>query len=407
MHDQHGERRPRPGPFATGRWPHRRTGHVAAALAVLMSLASCSSQPSGETETTSPGSTEPTTSASSAAPSASSPPAPGQSESPSAAPTEPITSPETIATDLQAPWSITFYRDTPLVSERDTARIVELDDQGQARVVAEIEEAAPAGEGGLLGIAVHEEYLYAYLTTESGNRIDRFELTGQPGSLALGTRESVLTGIPSGTIHNGGRLAFGPDGMLYATTGDGGSSQHAQDVGSLAGKILRMTPTGEVPPDNPFDGSLVYSYGHRNVQGIAWAPDGTMYASEFGQDTWDELNVIEAGGNYGWPVVEGEADEEGFVDPVQQWRPGEASPSGIEVTAGSIYIANLRGERLRVVPLTDLSSSTTRYAGKFGRLRAVTETPQGELWILTNNTDGRGDPGPHDDRIIRVPKQPQ
>src|SRR5699024_2075027 len=310
-------------------------GHVAAALAVLMSLASCSSQPSGETETTSPGSTEPTTSASPAAPSASSPPAPGQSESPSAAPTEPITSPETIATDLQAPWSITFYRDTPLVSERDTARIVELDDQGQARVVAEIEEAAPAGEGGLLGIAVHEEYLYAYLTTESGNRIARFELTGQPDSLALGTRESVLTGIPSGTIHNGGRLAFGPDGMLYATTGDGGSSQHAQDVGSLAGKILRMTPTGEVPPDNPFDGSLVYSYGHRNVQGIAWAPDGTLYASEFGQDTWDELNVIEAGGNYGWPVVEGEADEEGFVDPVQQWRPGEASPSGIEVTAGS------------------------------------------------------------------------
>lgn len=190
--------------------------------------------------------------------------------------------------------------------------------------------------------------------------------------------------------------------MLYATTGDAGSSQHAQDLDSLAGKILRIKPTGEVPPDNPFDDSVVYSYGHRNVQGIAWGPDGTMYASEFGQSTWDELNVIRPGGNYGWPVVEGVSDDD-FIDPVQQWRPGEASPSGIEVTAGAIYIANLRGERLRVVPLTDLSSSTTRYVGAFGRLRAVTETPEGDLWILTNNTDGRGDPGPHDDRIIRVP----
>lgn len=322
----------------------------------------------------------------------------------SATATEETEGPETIASNLEAPWSIAFYGDTPLISERDTTRILELDAHGNTRVVAKIDQAAPGGEGGLLGIAVHEGYLYTYFTAEESNRIERFEITGEPGSLGLGSDETLVEGIPAGTIHNGGRLAFGPDGMLYATTGDAGSSQNAQDLDSLGGKILRMTPTGEVPPDNPFEGSLVYSYGHRNVQGIAWGPDGTMYASEFGQSTWDELNVIEAGGNYGWPVVEGKAGGEGFIDPVQQWKPAEASPSGIEVAHGNIYIANLRGERLRVVPLTDLSTSTTRYVEEFGRLRAATLTPSGDLWILTNNTDGRGDPGPQDDRIIAVPK---
>ena len=191
--------------------------------------------------------------------------------------------------------------------------------------------------------------------------------------------------------------------MLYATTGDAGTTGSAQDLDSLAGKILRMTPAGEVPEDNPFDGSLVHSYGHRNPQGIAWDEDGTMYASEFGQDTWDELNVIEAGGNYGWPEVEGRGGQGEYVDPVQQWSPDEASPSGIAVLDGAIHIATLRGERLREVPLDDLETSTERLGGEYGRLRDVVATPEGELWVLTNNTDGRGDPGPDDDRILRVP----
>jgi glucose/arabinose dehydrogenase len=190
---------------------------------------------------------------------------------------------------------------------------------------------------------------------------------------------------------------------LYATAGDAGNRSSAQDLGSLSGKILRMTPDGQVPADNPFEGSLVYSYGHRNPQGIAWDRDGTLYASEFGQNTWDELNVIEPGGNYGWPEVEGIAGRDGFIDPVQQWKPAQASPSGIAIAADAIHIANLRGQRLRDVPLNDLAASSERFTGKYGRLRDVVVAPDGALWVLTNNTDGRGDPSPGDDRILRIP----
>lgn len=221
---------------------------------------------------------------------------------------------------LDDPWSVAFHGDTALVSERDSARILELYGKGGAREVAVIAGVQPAGEGGMLGIAVQEDYLYAYSTASGENRIERYRLSGEPGSLALGTPETILDGIPSANYHDGGRIAFGPDGMLYATAGDAGDRPSAQDLDSLAGKILRMTPDGDVPADNPFQGSYVYSYGHRNPQGIAWTEDGTMYASEFGQDTWDELNLIEAGRNYGWPEVEGiagEDSEDGYVDPVQ------------------------------------------------------------------------------------------
>jgi glucose/arabinose dehydrogenase len=309
---------------------------------------------------------------------------------------------EVVVDGLEAPWSLTFHGDTPLVSERDTARILELDDSG-AREVATVTEATPGGEGGLLGIAAHDDHLYVYYTASGENRIERHELTGQPGALGLGPPETVLDGLPAAAIHNGGRIAFGPDGMLYATVGDADEPDSAQDLDSLAGKILRMGPEGQVPVDNPFEGSLVYSYGHRNPQGIAWAADGTLYASELGQDTWDELNIIEPGGNYGWPAAEGAVDREGFVDPVQQWPPADASPSGIAVTDDAVHIANLRGERLRDVPLTDHSTSTVRFSGDHGRLRDVVIAPDGALWLLTNNTDGRGAPAPDDDRILRVP----
>ena len=306
-----------------------------------------------------------------------------------------------IADNLDAPWSITFHDGVPLVSERDTARILELDANGDTREVATIEGVRPRGEGGLLGIAASDNYLYTYSTAAEENRVERRPITGEPGSLALGVPEPVLGGIPSGTIHNGGRLAFGPDGMLYVTTGDAGVSSNSQDLDSLGGKILRLTPTGGIPDDNPLPGSPVYSYGHRNVQGIAWADDGTMYASEFGQNTWDELNVIQAGGNYGWPVVEGIAGQGGYIDPVQQWTPADASPSGIAIAGGSIFMANLRGERLREVPLDGPASSTEHWVGEHGRLRAVAVAPDGQVWVLTNNTDGRGDPRPGDDRILR------
>ncbi|WP_329609228.1 PQQ-dependent sugar dehydrogenase [Arthrobacter sp. ATA002] len=190
--------------------------------------------------------------------------------------------------------------------------------------------------------------------------------------------------------------------MLYATTGDAGNRGSAQDTASLSGKILRLTPDGAIPEDNPLPGSFVYSYGHRNPQGIAWDAEGTLYSSEFGQNTWDELNVITAGGNYGWPEVEGSAGRDEFIDPVQQWEPADASPSGIAVSGDSVFIANLRGEQLRGVPLADLRTSTRYLTGEHGRLRDVVSAPDGSLWVLTNNTDGRGSPGPGDDRILRV-----
>lgn len=309
---------------------------------------------------------------------------------------------ETVVANLQAPWSIAFAGDTPLVSTRDDGEILEVTGDS-TRVVGTIDDVEPGGETGLMGLATDDrDRLYVYSTGPSGNRIQRYAIRGEPGELSLGNAETLVDGLPSATIHSGGRIAFGPDGMLYATVGDAGVSEDAQDRGSLAGSILRMTPDGGVPRDNPFDGSPVYSYGHRNPQGIAWADDGTMFASEFGQDTWDELNVIEPGGNYGWPVVEGAGDDDRFVDPVQQWRPDEASPSGIEVHDAAIHIANLRGEVLRTVPVADPSSSTERLDGAYGRLRDVTTTPGGEVWVLTNNTDGRGSPSSGDDRVLRL-----
>ncbi|MEV4737765.1 MULTISPECIES: PQQ-dependent sugar dehydrogenase [unclassified Microbacterium] len=309
----------------------------------------------------------------------------------------------TIVQGLDGPWSIAFHGGTALVSERDSARILEIGDDGSVREVGVIDDVAPGGEGGLLGLAVRGVDLYAYFTADGENRVERRTIIGEPGGLMLGDAEVVIDGIPSAGTHNGGRIAFGPDGMLYVTTGDAGDRDSAQDLDALSGKILRLTPDGAVPDDNPFADSPVYSYGHRNPQGIAWDAAGAMYASEFGQDTWDELNVIEAGGNYGWPEVEGIADDGDFIDPVQQWSPDEASPSGIAVTDSEILIANLRGERLRVVPIDDLSAESERGIGELGRLRDVVIAPDGAVWVLTNNTDGRGTPRDGDDRIISVP----
>ncbi|WP_402463598.1 PQQ-dependent sugar dehydrogenase [Isoptericola aurantiacus] len=312
--------------------------------------------------------------------------------------------PTVVATGLAAPWSVVLLDGTPLVSERDSARILALDLDGTAREVGTVEGVDTAGEGGLLGLALDDAgRLFVYSTGPDGNRIQRYGLSGGPGSLRLGEPTTILDGLPSASFHDGGRLAVGPDGMLYATVGDAGDRDSAQDLDSLGGKILRMTLDGGVPDDNPFDGSLVYSYGHRNVQGLAWSDDGTLFATEFGQDTWDELNVIAPGANYGWPEVEGIAEVGEYVDPVQQWEPSEASPSGMAYLEGTLYLANLRGQVLRAVPVGDPSTATELYAGEYGRLRDVLPGPDGDLWFVTNNTDGRGSPAPEDDRILAVP----
>ncbi|MFS0854039.1 PQQ-dependent sugar dehydrogenase [Microbacterium sp. 179-I 3D4 NHS] len=310
-------------------------------------------------------------------------------------------SPQVIVEGLDAPWSIAFHEGAALVSERDTARILEVGD-GEAREVGRIDGVRPGGEGGLLGIAVHEGELFAYFTADGENRVERRDLRGETGSLSLGEPSTVIDGIPAAGNHNGGRIAFGPDGMLYVTTGDAGDRASAQDPTALSGKILRLTPEGGVPDDNPVDASPVYTLGHRNPQGIAWDAEGTMYASEFGQNTWDELNVIEAGANYGWPEVEGITGREGFFDPVQQWQPSVASPSGMAITDTAVVVANLRGERLRVVPLDALTTASEWYVGEFGRLRDAVVAPDGSVWVLTNETDGRGEPSEGDDRILRL-----
>ncbi|WP_425860192.1 PQQ-dependent sugar dehydrogenase [Arthrobacter sp. TWP1-1] len=310
---------------------------------------------------------------------------------------------KTVTTGLDAPWSVVFRNGTPLVSERDSGRILELSDGGTSRAIGTVPGVAAAGEGGLLGLAVDDQdRLYAYSTGAAGNRIQRFTVSGTPGQLVLGSPETILEGIPKANNHNGGRLAFGPDGFLYATVGDAGQRENAQDVDSLSGKILRMTPDGGVPTDNPFPGSLVYSYGHRNPQGLTWADDGTMFATEFGQNAWDELNIITAGANYGWPTVVGIATTGDFTDPVQQWTPETASPSGMAYLDGALYLANLRGEVLRTVPVANPSTATDYFQGKLGRLRDVVVSPEGTIWVITNNSDGRGNPGPDDDQIVEV-----
>jgi glucose/arabinose dehydrogenase len=334
-----------------------------------------------------------------------------------------VTAVETLVTGLAAPWGLDFLPDGhALVTERGSGRLLVVGADGSVQQVTgqgadEVAAAtAAAGEGGLLGVAVlpgattTSAEIAVYVTTAQDNRVLRATLTGTQ----LGPTHPILTGIPAGRNHNGGRLAVGPDRMLYVTTGEIYVRGLSQDPASLGGKVLRITPNGGPAPGNPDPSSPVWTMGHRNVQGIGWAPDGRVFASEFGQDTWDELNILVPGANYGWPRVEGTGGAaSGFVDPLVVWGTDDASPSGIAVTDEGVYLAGLRGQALWRVPLRGLpaGAAPTDPAGVgaaqvvlsgYGRLRTVVQAPDGTLWVLTNNTDGRGSPGPDDDRLLRV-----
>ncbi len=316
-----------------------------------------------------------------------------------------------IATNLEVPWGIAFLPNgDALFTERDSGRLLRMSAPGEIQEVQTLPTRG-FGEGGSLGLAVSPDYeengfVYAYYTTDTDNRVVRFRLGEEP--------EPILTGIPFNSYHDGGRIAFGPDGMLYIATGDAGDPSSSQDRNSLAGKILRLTPDGGVPEDNPFPSSPVYSYGHRNVEGLAWDEEGQLFASEFGQNAFDEVNLIRPGENYGWPEVEGEGGESlGYVDPITTWPPSEASPSGAEVLKngaipqweGDLFVAALRGARLwrlELGPEGNVVGREQLLRDEVGRIRNVVQAPDGSLWVTTSNRDGRGEPAPQDDRILRL-----
>lgn len=318
----------------------------------------------------------------------------------------------TIATGLDVPWGIGFLPGgDAVVTERETARVLRIPARGgAAQVVATIPGVDTTGtaEGGLLGLAVSPSYatdrlLFVYFTSPSDNRIARFTLSGSGATANL---HPILTGLGRGNIHDGGRIGFGPDGKLYASVGETGQRGLAQNLKSLNGKILRMNADGSVPAGNPFPGSLIWTYGHRNVQGFAWDSAHRMWATEFGQDRFDEVNLIQPGRNYGWPVVEGFGDTDGgrFTNPKVAWPTDEASPSGAAIVGNTLYIGGLQGKDLLRVGLqgTNATKLAPLFANQYGRIRTVAAAPDGAVWFTTSNRDGRGDPRPGDDHIFRV-----
>lgn len=310
-----------------------------------------------------------------------------------------------MAEGLDTPWGIGFLPDgTALVTERDSGRVLRVADAGVREVGVVRQVSAPEDEAGLLGVAVSPRFardrrVWFYVTAEHDNRI----VTTTYAEGRLGEVRPVLTGIPKGTIHDGGRLAFGPDGYLYASTGETGQPSLAADPDSLGGKILRMTGDGDPAPGNPDPASVVWSHGHRNVQGLAWVGD-QLWASEFGADRYDELNRVVRGGDHGWPSVEGRGGSGNQVDPALVWATGDASPSGLAWADGALWMAALRGERLWRIPVDDgtASRASAYFIGEYGRMRTVAVAPDGTLWITTSNRDGRGDPADGDDRILVV-----
>jgi glucose/arabinose dehydrogenase len=279
-------------------------------------------------------------------------------------------------------------------------------------VVGVVPGVVRRSQGGLLGVAVSprfsvDRYVYVFISAVQDSRILRFRYDGSTGGgKGIKGVETVLAGIPVADDANGGRLKFGPDGMLYATTGYTFRDEFPQDVDSLGGKVLRMTPDGRPAPGNPFPGSVVWTLGHRNVQGITWDSRRRAYATEFGDATCDELNQLRQGHDYGWPRAEGPTADPRFTDPELTWRTGEASPSGIEFAGGSLWVAGLRGERLWQVPVGPtgrLGAPVPHFVGAYGRLRDVVVAPGGALWVLTSNTDGVGVTRAGDDRLIVLP----
>lgn len=320
---------------------------------------------------------------------------------------------EVIAWNLEIPWEIAFLPSGELLVTERAGNLVKIDND---RTAIKINGVSHIGEGGLLGIAVHPQFLdnhfiYLYLTTQENgkitNRVERYKLEGTE----LLDRKVIVAGILGSSIHDGGRMAFGParalasagkpDYYFYITTGDAGNSNISQDKNSLNGKILRLNDDGSVPSDNPF-GNAVYSYGHRNSQGLTWDDGGNLWATEHGQSAQDELNLIEKGKNYGWPVIQGDEKREGMETPVINSGANNTwAPAGAAFFDGSIFFAGLRGEALYEYQI-EKKELKTHFKGEYGRIRAVVVGPDDFLYMTTSNRDGRGNPQEEDDKIIKI-----
>lgn len=323
----------------------------------------------------------------------------------------------TWATGLDTPWGMVFIDDdTMLVTERGgTIRLIENGHVRQEPYIT-IDEVDEAGEGGLMGIDTHPEfphvpYVFVMYTSPVDNRIVRIVHDAETMTGSIDT--TILEGLDKARNHNGGRIKFGPDGYLYVTTGEQFRAERSQDTNSLSGKILRITDEGDIPSDNPFDNE-VYSYGHRNAQGLTWDREGNMFSSEhgpsgeFGIFAHDEINHIIAGGNYGWPRVVGQAGDERYRDPMIVWTDRAVPPAGMDMVEDRIYVATLRSRALKVLTVEDvmITSVSTLFEGDYeeggyGRLRDVVYH-NNALYVATSNRDGRGTPRDGDDRILRI-----
>ena len=332
--------------------------------------------------------------------------------SPSASPSRSATQGEinprvagTVADGLNVPWGITFLPDgDALVAQRDKGSIVRITAAGKVSDIGDVRGSVgvPGGEGGLLGLALDpddERVLFAYVTTSQDDRVVRIELDRG----RLGTMRPILTGIPVGGRHHGGRLLFDRDGHLFVSTGEAGNPPESQKKGSLGGKILRIDRDGSAADGNPF-GNRTWTYGHRNIEGMAFDADGRLWASEFGDQRFDELNLIEKGRNYGWPRFEGKSDDDAYVSPKVTWTTDDCSPAGLAITRSTAFVAALQGECVFAVPLhgTRTGKPQALFRGDHGRIRTIVVAPDESLWVTTSNTDGRGDRRKRDDRILRV-----
>ena len=315
------------------------------------------------------------------------------------------TEPEIIQSNLRVPWEIVFLPDGDMLV---TERAGVLKRFGKTNANIKIDGVRQAGEGGLLGMVLHPDFeknnfVYLYFTTSNlTNKVVRYKL----GAESLAEPQTIIENIPGANNHDGGRIAFGPDNKLYITTGDAQVESRAQDTNSLAGKLLRLNDDGSTPSDNPFN-NAVYSYGHRNPQGLGWDKDGQLWATEHGrsgsQTGLDELNLIEKGKNYGWPVIQGDQTKPGMETPKQNSGPTTTwAPADIAIVGNVLYFSGLRGESLYQTTLDGQSAAklTANFAKQYGRIRALA-IHDGYLYFSTSNQDGRGSPRPNDDKIYR------